>query len=271
MNAHATFAADAARAPYDPVLDAAGRARALAERQLAMLERLAEAGLDVARAVQREAQALADRALTDQALTDQALTDQAQAGEGASDGPDPDAAAPSTPPPSGRSLQSLAMAYARAARAVRMTVMLQSRVLRDLEAAERQAGLREFDDRARREAARQARKGRVARIVRRVAEACADAEAQGQEGARDVNLDGIERLDEDVFGDVLTRPMGEIVARICDYLGLEPDWSDLAWEAWAEAEAADPRSPFAAPGLAHAGSAVPESVAAPAAAFRASG
>jgi hypothetical protein len=135
------------------------------------------------------------------------------------------------------------MAYARAARAVRLTVLAQSKVMRDLEAAE---GLDEAYRggqaerwRKGRDAAAEARKAKVARILRRV------ARGQDEDAAEAVTLDGIERFDEDVYGDVLSRPLGEIFARICADLGLAPNWQDLSHEAWAEAEAADPRSPFA--------------------------
>jgi hypothetical protein len=49
-----------------------------------------------------------------------------------------------------------------------------------------------------------------------------------------------ERLDdEDLYGDLLRRPIGEMVAVICRDLGLEPDWDQLAQEAWAQAEIAE--------------------------------
>jgi hypothetical protein len=57
-----------------------------------------------------------------------------------------------------------------------------------------------------------------------------------------------ERLDDDdIYGDVIARPVGELVALICRDLGLEPDWARLAEEAWAreEIERGDARSPFA--------------------------
>jgi hypothetical protein len=48
-----------------------------------------------------------------------------------------------------------------------------------------------------------------------------------------------ERLDnDDIYGLVATRPIGELVAMICEDLGLDPDWDHLAAEAWARAEIA---------------------------------
>jgi hypothetical protein len=240
MNAHATLTPDPAPYGADAFTpEGVVRARALAGRQLNLLERLAEAGMQVVLAVEREAKARSPEPGSPQAPP------QDQAAE----------AAPSTPPPearAGRALQALAMAYARAARAVRLTVAVQSRVLRELERVERQG---EFnapaEARRRREArheASQARKASIQRIVRRVAE----GEGEGAERIEALVEDAAERLDDaDVYGDVLTRPMGEIIARICADLGLRPDWEGLAHEAWADAEAATaaPGSPFAARGL----------------------
>ncbi|MDE2292759.1 MAG: hypothetical protein KGL53_11815, partial [Elusimicrobia bacterium] len=46
-----------------------------------------------------------------------------------------------------------------------------------------------------------------------------------------------ERLDnDDIYGLVAARPVGELVAMICQDLGLEPNWEHLAAEAWAQAE-----------------------------------
>jgi hypothetical protein len=53
-------------------------------------------------------------------------------------------------------------------------------------------------------------------------------------------LEASERLDrDDVYGDLLARPVSELVALICRDLGLDPDWPVLADEAWAREEMAD--------------------------------
>jgi hypothetical protein len=229
------------------------RARALARRQLQVLERLAEAGMEVVLAAEREAKARSPQVQSPRTCAPEAkppceAPDGAAALEGAPD--------PSAPPPevrAARTLQGLAMAYARAARAVRMTVLAQSRLMRELEGLEREAAHVWPSDaqarRAARDQARAARKAQVRRIVQRVAEAQWDAQGADREAGRALDFDAIERLDEDVYGDVLARPMGEIIARICRDLGLDPDWSRLVEdEAWAEAEMASgaPGSPFAA-------------------------
>jgi hypothetical protein len=236
MNAHATLIADPARDPYDPVPETVARARALAQGQLKLLERLSEAGLRVVLAIEAEAERRAG-----------------MAGAGAdepAENPAP-SDAPAAPMGAGVSLQGLAMAYARAARAVRMTLALQSRVLRDLEAVERQAACSAPFEAGQRASARAERKRRIARILTRVIDAAAPDDAP--EAIEALAAEASERLaDEDICGDALTRPMGEIIARICADLGLDPDWSAFAQEAWAQAEAVmgDPRSPFAglAPG-----------------------
>ncbi len=60
-----------------------------------------------------------------------------------------------------------------------------------------------------------------------------------------------ERLeDPDDEADFARRPIGELVARICQDLGVTPDWSLWEAEDWAlgEAEAKLPGSPYARPG-----------------------
>jgi hypothetical protein len=178
-----TFAAD----PPDGAADGARL-----ERQIALLGELAEAGLQIALAVQRRAQAAES---------------------------------------AGEDLNPVAMAYARIARAVRLTVMLQARLI-----AERRDG-EDARTAARAAAAferREQKRRRVERMVERVAiDACGDDEALAEHLA----VEAIERLeDDDLYGDVMSRPVGELVALICRDLGLEPDWAVLAEQAWARDE-----------------------------------
>jgi len=190
--------------------------RPLVERQLEMLGRLAEVGLEVAIEVERRLKA--DASMEPQVA---------------------------------------AMAYARAARAVRMTLMLQSRLIKELQAREAEAVVEAPpEDAPRRTAEEQAQldrreghKARVERIVERVAKAACSNDEDGDDEVERLVYEASERLDdEDVYGEVLERPVGELVALICRDLGLDPDWSRLAQEAWAKAEVADGdlRSPFAA-------------------------
>ena len=173
--------------------------RPLVERQLQMLGELAEIGLEVARAVERQAKTA---------------------------GSEVDA-------------QRLAMAYARAARALRMTIALQARLIDDLgarqDAATRKRAVAEQADDDALAVRQETHKVRVVGIVERVIEAV----------RQDLDFDEVSRLvlkaetlldDEDLYDDVLSRPIGELVARICRDLGLSPDWPRLAEEAWAKKE-----------------------------------
>jgi hypothetical protein len=179
--------------------------QAALRRQVAVLERLAEAGLELAVAIKDQSSQ----------------------------------AAPA----------DIAMAFARVARAVRLTCLLQSKLIKDGDEARREAD----GERRRQEAlakidanqARRERKDRVQAIVERVAW----TETEDEDRTESLVAEAGERLDtDDIYGDVLTRPMGELVAGVCRDLGLDPDWEGLAREAWAmdERRRGDPASPFLA-------------------------
>jgi len=190
---------------------AAVEPRALIERQLRLLGELAELGLNIARAVERQATGGATCEATSQA------TGAAQVVTG-----------------------DVSLAYARVARAVRLTVALQSALMRDLQALDE---VTERHLKGGRSNAAQRRKARVRRILDRVIEAEVADAAEGERLAGEAR----ERLEhDDIYGDVLSKPVGEIVALVCRDLGLSPDWSRLAQEAWAQEEIAGGQagSPF---------------------------
>jgi hypothetical protein len=189
--------------------DAAGEGCALpsAERRLRMLDRLAVVGLEISLAIERRVK---------DAPPDQPLAE----------------------------LNAAAMAYARAARAVRMAVLLQSRLAEGPvadEAANDAKGPQkiifgweecpdERDERA------QARRERLGQIVEHIAE----KERGDAEAAERLGREAAERLErDDIYGDVLERPVSEVVADICRDLGLEPDWDGLFARPWARHEIAD--------------------------------
>jgi len=179
-------------------------ARALLERQLWVLGQLAEGGLEIARAIERQA-----------------------TGAGSDD------AAPHTVD------AHVPMAYARVARAVRMTILLQSKLITDLQALEAKTAEAAYSAKCRRALDRphilREQKARIGRIVGRIAWADGREHAEIERLARHA----AEMLDhDDHFGDILTRPVSELIALICQDLGLEPDWPQLAEEAWAMAEIA---------------------------------
>ncbi|MGZ6014174.1 MAG: hypothetical protein ACXWKM_00380 [Phenylobacterium sp.] len=165
--------------------------RARLERQLARLDRLADLGLEIA-----------------EGLAAQAKGTGPQVVEG-----------------------DVALAYDRVARAVRMAVMLQSRLIEDVRLA-RQAAAGATPGACADPAT--ARKDRVARIVKRVAEAHGGLDGfQIGWAAREAR----ERLEhDDIYGQVMSQPVSDLVADICCDLGLTPNWARLAEEAWAEEE-----------------------------------
>ena len=188
--------------PGDPRPD--DDAGAWAERRLAILSELAEAGLEIALA-------LKTRIVETAALE-----------------PEPDSA---------RACADLTRAFDRASRAVRMSIALRERVLKEAAAggqATRSAG----DD------ARTHRAERVRRIVGRIAKVRYTDHITRQA----FDSQARERLyDRDITGD-LKAPIGALVARICADLGLAPRWTAMAQEAWAQEEITErpPGSPYAA-------------------------
>ena len=148
-----------------------------------MLSRLAEIGMEIAEAAGR----------------------QAAAAEG------------SDAPP----LRDPALAYARVARAVRMTIALQSRLAKDLSELDRAEG---------KAAAAKAsvRRSRLHRLVEQAIEA-------GRAGDEDFDEDEIERLSTEAWERLTDAadeadfagcaPLAEVVARICEDLQLSPDWT----------------------------------------------
>jgi hypothetical protein len=172
------------------------------DRLLALLGELGEIGLDVARAIGRRANEA---------------------------GPEED-------------LNALSMAYSRVSRAVRLTVMLQSKLMQERKALRASAA----ELAARLEPA-YVHKMRVERIVERLAK----REHQGDEDQIDrLVIEAGEHLDDpDRLEDIEGRPIGELLAIICRDLRLEPDWAKLAQEPWAKAEIASGmlNSPFTRP------------------------
>jgi len=157
-------------------------ARPMVERQLQVLGRLAEAGLEIA----------------------VALEAQAKGGEVVAQG-------------------DIAMAYNRVARAVRQTIMLQSKLIEALQEQE-----------AARAGRKAAAKAGAARILRGVIEEDA---GDDRERAERLGAEAAERLEHEDFADLTARPFGEVVAGVCRDLGLSPDGLALA-EACFAAEAA---------------------------------
>jgi hypothetical protein len=163
-----------------------------AARQLQLLGELAEIGLDIARAIERQIK-------------------------------------PVEREPSLAELNAAATAYARVARAVRQTILLQSRLLTESRADSAQAGVL---------------RTRASGIVRQAIE----GEYDDREKVERLAREAAEGLEREVYGDILIRPIGESVRDICRDLGLEPDWPALADTiSAAEAFARGDRDTVAAP------------------------
>jgi hypothetical protein len=122
--------------------------------------------------------------------------------------------------------------FARVARAVRLTLMLQARLIKDLEDRERGVAQRRAWDR---NDLAKARKTHVEHVVERiVARQHTDTETVER-----LIWETSERLDrEDLYGHVLDRPLSELIDMLCADMGLDPDWPRLAQEAWAREEMA---------------------------------
>jgi hypothetical protein len=186
------------------------RARAFRERQIERLDRMAEAGMEMI-----------------EALVAQAKGSGLQVVDG-----------------------DVGLAFSRVSRAVRMAVLLQEQLIEGPGAGKAANAanepqkiiygwINEWDERE------LGRRERVGQIVEDIAEkAHGDAEA-----AERLGREAAERLErDDIYGDVLERPVSEVVADICRDLGLDPDWDGLFARPWARNEIAggDIGAPLAA-------------------------
>jgi hypothetical protein len=187
------------------------------ERDLRMLDQLAEVGMRLVRAVEQQAMA--------QAVPEQ-VGAQGVGALGRMSGGD------------------LALAFSRLARAVRQTIALKAKLVEDRWALDH----RQAADQAQRAAAvKQARKAAQKNRVKRIVEGVIDAEADGDDRENllidlDLRLD-----DEDLFADYDERTFGEIVALICRDLGISPDARLREVETWGIGETGMPPAPFASP------------------------
>jgi hypothetical protein len=165
-------------------------ARALIEGQMAMLSRLAEIGMEVAEACGRDAR-------------------NAAAAKG--------------------DARPIGLVFARVARAVRMTIALQSRLMKDLAALDRADTIAE-------RAQRDRRRMRLSRLVDEAARAALAArrEAGSQYWADDEAMeDEVEQLASEAYerltdaedDDLTGLSFNEAVAGVAADLGLTPDWT----------------------------------------------
>jgi len=180
--------------------------RALLDRQLGKLDQLADMGLALAGEIQRRATTAA---------------------------PDAD-------------ITHAAIDFARTSRAVRMTLALQSKLVRDFKTpikAGATKGDNDDDQDVRWDVVwenepptRDQQRAEARRVVRGVGE---DSGLDAETVER-LDAEAGERLErDDIYANILARPLSEIVADLCRDLGLHPDWSRLAQQDWAKEEIED--------------------------------
>lgn len=193
-----------------------------ARHRLEMLDEVAELAMELARAQQRKA-----------------LQQLEPAGE--------EAARADAPSPGGRERDAMA-GFVNAARAVRVTLLLQAKLEAGLTLRRGELSLERG---VRLDAARKARE--QAPIVRQavltdVVTEVIEREAGDRGDLERLLEDAEEALDQASYGrDFMSRATGAIVAEICKDLGVTIDWSRWADEDWAvqEAETGAEGSPFA--------------------------
>jgi hypothetical protein len=184
--------------------DAGGVAAERAERHLRMLAELAEIGMELARDLRR--QVLGEPG-TEAVQPDPAQSDIAAGRVGGTD-----------------LRADLGLVFSRIARAVRQTVALEARLAAEAQAREQQDAAVQ----ASRMAAQRARAKQQKERVKRLVEEAIASEADGRD-AEGLLLDLDERLDDpDVEAELGWRPLGVIVAGICENLGIEIDLSGFS-------------------------------------------
>lgn len=218
--------------------------QAMMRRDLYLLGRVAEVGVGLLEAMQRQVSPAPVEASPEASP------------EASSD----DASEPAPLEAAARLFQGdIALAYARVSRAVRMTIALRTRMIEEITEAEqaqaRNARLFAEAGVAAEELQRKERKGVVARVLSRVIQD--EVYPDGPDGPEPPDkftvvfgpgkreheryesliADASECLrDRERFGDVLNRPISEFIDLVCRDLGLAPDWRRLAEEAWAQEE-----------------------------------
>jgi hypothetical protein len=177
------------------------------------LKLLAQIGLGFARRLDRDAQA----------------ADQAAPAENSGDAAPPDP--PPAPPPPDRPNQiELSRAFERIARTVRLSYMLEEKLIRDFAAHAKEVA---------KDAAEQAieaerkRRSATKSTVNRVVKEAIQAEA-GDQGEREHLLGRLRlRLDQDdMYRDLATKPAEILIARLFRDLELDPNWDRWQGEAW---------------------------------------
>ena len=225
-------------ATHDPVMD---RAAERVARHCRILAELAEIGLRLTQALER-------RAAGPDPVSD-AGAETASAAD--------DAAGPVAAPVRG----DRGLSFDRLTRAIRLTLMLETRIDEGEVARQAQAAqVRAKAAKAAQDATADAWAERQTAGVLEVVEQTLEADGQDDEiiieRLRETR-EYLESGDEDF--DIVELPTGLVIAHICKAFGLEPDWSLWAEADWAIEEAQDGMrgSPFVRRGFGGGGSAAP--------------
>jgi hypothetical protein len=189
------------------------------------LKRLSEIGLAFAEGLHREVQAV-------EAQVSDARTEPPPAETPAPDAVQPGSAAHDAPaaPPDRPTHTELGRTFERVARSVRLSYMLEDKLIADF-AARAKAAAKDAAEQAV-EKERQ-RRSATKSTVNRVVKEAIQAEA-GDQSERDHLLGRLRlRLDQDdIYRDLATKPAEILIARLFRDLGLDPNWDRWQGEEW---------------------------------------
>jgi hypothetical protein len=177
-------------------------------RHAQVLQRLVAMGLSVAEALERKAVAEAEAA--------EAMAARVKAAE--------NTPAPARPGP------DIALAFARVARAIQTSLLLEDTLIDNFQKREKVLAAEAAE---RRSQATEARRKRTRRQVERVVTEAIRAEA-GDRGEYDHLIRRLKvKIDQnDVYDDLATKSVEEMVVRLCRDLELSPDWQQWEGQAW---------------------------------------
>jgi hypothetical protein len=183
-------------------------------RHSSVLKRLVEIGMSAAEALECKAVAEAEAA--------EALAARLKAGE-------------SMPTPMGaRPGPDIALAFSRLARSIQTSLLLEDTLVDNFQKREKSLAAEAAE---RKSQATEARRKRTRRQVERVVTEAIRAEA-GDRGEYDHLIRRLKvKIDQnDVYDDLATKSVEEMVVRLCRDLELSPDWQQWEGQAWLRTE-----------------------------------
>jgi hypothetical protein len=208
-----------------------------------VLRRLTEIGLNAAEALERKivAEAQLAEARLAEALAAKAVEGEAASGRPPADPPEP---APAAARSGAKDMADLTLALTRASRCVRLTLMLEDKLIESFRTRAKNAAA-EAETRAAETLKERKRRNRI--VVDRVVREAIQAEA-GDKSEYDHQIHcltfwlGTPSFNEDLG----THTVEALVMRLCRDLGLDPDWDRWAGEAWRNGAVPDAAAAVAA-------------------------